>query len=119
MKVIALAFAGLLALVAPALAADVDGKWTGMVDTPMGPASVAFEFKADGATLTGTATGIDGSVVPIKNGKIDGNNVTYIVVFDFGGMPLQFDYKGVLSGTEIKMSAEFMGMQFQFTVKKS
>ena len=53
-------------LAAPALAADVDGKWTGTVNTPMGEVPVAFEFKADGAKVTGTALGVDGSQVTVK-----------------------------------------------------
>jgi hypothetical protein len=110
---------GVFLLAAPARAADVDGKWTGTVNTPMGDAQVAFEFKADGTTLTGTALGIDGSQVPIKNGKVDGNTITYVVTFDFGGMMLDFSYKGVVSPTEIKLTAEFMGMPFEFTVKKN
>jgi len=38
----------------PARAADVDGKWTGSLATPNGDVNVGFEFKSDGATLTGT-----------------------------------------------------------------
>jgi hypothetical protein len=105
-------------LATAALAADVDGKWTGTVTTPMGEAPVAFEFKAEGTTLTGTALGIDGGQVPIKNGKIDGNTIAYSVTFDFGGMPFEFLYQGVVSPTEIKITAELMGMPFEFVVKK-
>ena len=76
--------AAFLLLAASAFAADVDGKWAGMVSTPMGDIPVAFTFKADGATLTGTTTGIDGSDVAIKDGKIDGANISFTVTFDFG-----------------------------------
>jgi hypothetical protein len=64
---------GLMLLAAPVFAADVDGTWTGTVSTPMGDAPVAVEFKADGTTLTGTALAPDGSKVPSKNGKVEGN----------------------------------------------
>jgi len=110
---------GLCLLGAPAFAADVDGKWTGTVTTPMGEAPVAFEFKADGTTLTGTALGIDGSQVPIENGKVDGKNISYTVTFDFGGMPFEFTYTGIVSPTEITITAELNGMPFEFVVKKS
>ena len=60
---------GLMLLAAPAFAADVDGKWSGTVSTPMGDIPVAYEFKADGTTLSGTTLGIDGGSVPIKDGK--------------------------------------------------
>jgi len=118
MKVFALALAVLL-LAAPAFAADVDGKWTGTVSTPMGDIPVEYNFKAEGTTLTGTTLGPDGGQVPIKDGKADGNNISFSVVLDFGGMALELTYKGVVSPTEIKMTGDFMGMPFEFTVKKA
>ena len=103
----------------PALAADVDGKWTGSLSTPNGDIVVGFEFKSDGATLTGSTTGPDGAPVPIKNGKIEGNRITFLVSLDFGGMPIDLNYSGIVSPAEIKMTAEFAGMPFEFTVKKN
>jgi hypothetical protein len=105
--------------VAPVLAADVDGKWTGTVMTPMGDFPVAYEFKAEGTALTGSTTGPDGGQIPIKNGKIDGNSISFQVSLDFGGMPLELSYKGVISGNEIMITGDFAGMPFEFTVKKA
>src|SRR6185369_16575677 len=93
-----------------AFAADVDGKWTGNVTTPNGDLAVAFNFKADGAKLTGSTTGFDGAEVPISDGKVDGKNITFKVTFDFGGMPLILNYKGVVSPTEIKITSEVEGI---------
>jgi hypothetical protein len=109
----------LLFLAASALAADVDGKWTGSVSTPNGDFPQAFTFKADGAVLTGSMTGLDGMEVAIKDGKIDGNTITFSVSLDFGGMPFQLSYKGVLSGDEMKVQGDAMGMPFDFVLKKS
>jgi opacity protein-like surface antigen len=109
---------GLMLLAAPAFAADVDGKWSGTVSTPMGDIPVAYEFKAEGTTLTGTTLGIDGGNVPIKDGKVDGNNISFNVTLDFGGMAIDLSYKGVVTPTEIKMTGDFMGMPFEFVVKK-
>ena len=120
MKVIAALVLGLvLFAVAPALAHDVDGKWAGTVSTPMGDFPVAYEFKADGAMLTGSTTGPDGGQIAIKNGKVDGNNISFDLTLDFGGMAIDLSYKGVVSGAEIKMTGEFAGMPFEFTVKKA
>jgi hypothetical protein len=102
-----------------AFAADVDGKWAGTVQGPQGDFPVAFSFKADGAKLTGTTTGFDGSEVPIQDGKIDGNNISWTVTFDFGGMPLMLSYKGIVSPTEIKVSGDAFGMPFEFVLKKA
>jgi hypothetical protein len=119
MKVVYALVFGILLLAAPAFAADVDGKWTGTVSTPMGDIPVAYEFKADGASLTGTTLSPDGGSVPIKNGKVDGKTISFSVTFDFGGMTIDLDYKGVVSPTEIMMTGDFMGMAFEFTVKKA
>lgn len=110
---------GLLLLSGPAFAADVDGKWTGTLSTPMGDLPVQYDFKADGTTLAGTTLGFDGGVVPIKNGKVDGNKISFTVAFDFGGMAFDISYTGVVSPTEIKITGDFMGMPFEYTVKKA
>jgi hypothetical protein len=108
----------LLVLCVPALGADVDGKWTGTIAGPAGDTPVSFTFKADAEKLTGSTIGLDGAEVPIKEGKIDGKNITFKVIFDFGGMPFEINYKGVVSPTETKLTAEFFGMPFEMTVKK-
>ena len=117
MKVYALLVLVLL-WAAPAMAADVDGKWSGSLATPNGDVTVGFDFKADGATLTGSTTGPDGAQVAIKNGKIDGNKISFIVTIDFGGMMFDVSYTGVVAPTEIKMTIDFAGMPFEFTAKK-
>jgi len=106
-------------LAVSAFAADVDGKWSGTVHTDMGDIPVAFTLKADGATLTGTTTGPDGGDIAIKDGKVDGANISFTVTFDFGGMPLTISYKGVVSKTSIKFNVDAMGMPLELTVTKS
>ena len=103
--IVALACAVWLCAV-PALAADVDGKWSGMIETPMGSVPVGFTFKSEGTSLTGTTTSIDGSEVAIKDGKIDGSKIAFNVTLDFGGMPIVLNYTGEVSSTEIKLTAE-------------
>jgi hypothetical protein len=100
-------------------AADVDGKWTGSISTPGGDFPVGFAFKADGAKLTGTMQGMDGMDIAIKDGKVDGANISFNVTLDFGGMPFMLSYKGVVSADQIKFTGEAAGMPFEFTVKKS
>ena len=102
----------------PAFAADVDGKWAGTISTPGGDFPVAFEFKADGTTLTGTTQSPDGMSINIKDGKIDGDKVTFGVTLDFGGMALDIAYSGVVTPMEMKMKADVAGMALEFVVKK-
>lgn len=110
---------GLMLLAAPAFAADVDGKWAGSLETGNGPVNVNFDFKADGTTLTGSMGGPDGAPLPIKNGKIDGKNITFNVTLDFGGMPFELAYKGVVAPAEIKLTIDIMGMPLELVVKKA
>jgi hypothetical protein len=117
-KLAALLLATML-VATPAFAADVDGKWAGSLETPNGAVAINFEFKADGATLTGSTTGPDGATTPIKNGKIDGNKISFLVSIDLGGMPLDINYTGVVSAAEIKLTLDFAGMPFDFVVKKA
>ena len=122
MKRIGVSLFVMLALVfaaVPARAADVDGKWTGSIDTPMGAIQIGFNFKADGGALTGSTTGPDGGDVPIKNGKIDGDKISFVVSLDFGGMAIDLNYTGVVKADQVQMTADFMGMPFSFVVKKA
>lgn len=118
MKRRALACALLLATF-PAFAADVDGNWTGSIDTPNGAVQVSYMFKADGATLTGSSTGPDGNSVMLKNGKVDGDHIYFSLDINFGADPTTFNYTGVLAGGEIKLHTEFMGQGIDFTLKKA
>jgi hypothetical protein len=88
------------------------------VSTPGGEFPVAFTLKAEDQKLTGSSTGPDGSEIQIKDGKIEGANISFTVTFDFGGMPFTVAYKGVLAGEQVKMSADVMGQAMEFVVKK-
>jgi hypothetical protein len=107
----------LLLMAGVAIAADVDGKWTGTI--PGMDIPVAYTFKADGNTLTGTSSGPNDTTVPIKNGKIDGNNISFSVSFDMGGQEMKIDYKGVVSPDQIKLSFDMMGQTTEIIVKKA
>lgn len=120
--------AGLLLVVAGlAFGADIDGKWEGKIAGPDGGEGfpISYTFKAQGTTLTGEMPGMpgpDGSPakpILIKDGKIDGNNISFSVVFDMGGQEMKTDYKGVLSGDTLKLSFDMMGSPMEFTLKKA
>lgn len=109
---------GLMLAAVSCFAADVDGKWTGNMATPNGDVPVNFTFKAEGATLSGTTSSPAGDI-KIADGKVDGNNVSFSVTFDFGGMPLTMNYRGVVAKDEIKFAIEVFGMPLELTVKKT
>jgi len=118
MKFLAAA-AAFLFLTSVALAADVDGKWTGSMATPNGDVPVTFNFMADADKLNGSTMGPDGTEIKIANGKIDGSNISFSITFDFGGMPFTLNYKGVVAKDQIKFTIDIFGMPVELVVKKA
>jgi hypothetical protein len=109
----------LLLMSAPAFAANVDGDWLGSFDSPNGPVAINYTFKADGATLTGTTTGPDGAKLPIKDGKIDGANISFAVDLDMGGTAMTLKYTGVVAADSIALTLDFQGQPVNITIKKA
>jgi hypothetical protein len=102
-----------------ACGADIDGKWEGEIDMQGQTFPVSYNFKADGAVLTGTTPGMQGEEMELKDGKIDGNNISFSVVFDMMGQETKIDYKGVVTGNEIKLSFDMMGQTTEILLKKA
>jgi len=97
----ALILAGLVCL----YAGDITGKWTAEFDSQVGVQKYTFELKAEGANLTGTAISRIGDAqaqTKITEGKISGDDVTFVENLDYQGMALRIVYKGKISGDEIK-----------------
>ena len=66
-----------------AMAADVTGSWTTTMQTQDGNSTqITFNFKQDGAILTGTVQGSMGDPMEITNGKVDGDKFTFDVSFN-------------------------------------
>jgi hypothetical protein len=105
-------------LLASAWAADVTGKWE--AEQPgrgegAAPTKTTFNFKVAGATLTGNVIlpgfmGGEPTAVDITEGKVDGNNIEFVVVrkMDMQGqtMEMKSTYKGVVAGDEITFTVE-------------
>jgi hypothetical protein len=85
-------------------AADIDGKWTGQVEGRNGPQTQTLMLKADGNALTGSVQGGRGGAVDISNGTIDGNNVSFTVVREFQDNKITQQFKGSISGGELKLT---------------
>ncbi|MGD0102079.1 MAG: hypothetical protein ABSC60_17205, partial [Acidobacteriota bacterium] len=64
-------------------------------------------FKVDGAKLTGTMQGAQGEPAEITEGKVDGDNISFVVVRNMGGNEMKITYKGKVSGDEFKFTREF------------
>ncbi|SPF47055.1 conserved exported hypothetical protein [Candidatus Sulfopaludibacter sp. SbA4] len=99
----------LLVVAFAAFAADVSGKW--VYDQPGrgggDPVKVTVTLKNSGGSLTGDVSrpGRDGNAMstPISEGKVDGNDVSFKVTTQMGGNSMTTDYKGTVSGDELKL----------------
>lgn len=114
-------FLGILLAFAPALfAGDIDGKWTGDVQTPDGNSiSLTMNFKSDGGSVTGTITGPTGDVA-ITEGKIDGDTLTFKLDVDANGTPLSFKCTGKLKSDELAMKMDGgADLNLEFTAKRA
>lgn len=111
-------------------AADINGKWTAPATSPSGSpmGDRVFTFKADGNKLTGTVitqqtvnatfevegkpkmvgklTTQSGSPAEISDGKISGDEISFVTVMKMGPMEMKTVYSGKISGDEINVTAE-------------
>ena len=86
-----------------AFAADATGKWTAEFETAIGQQKYTFELKVEGNKLTGKATSPRGTQ-EIKEGKVAGDEISFVEIIDAQGQELRAEYKGKVSGDEIKFS---------------
>jgi hypothetical protein len=101
----------LLAIFAAAalLAADVNGKWVAQVTGRDGQSmEITFNFKADGAQLTGSVTTQRGETA-ISEGKINGDQISFSQVRQYPGHQMKQLYKGKVTGNEIKFTRQREG----------
>ena len=106
-----------------AFAADVTGKWSAEVPGRGGQTRTQnMEFKADGATLTGSMEGMQGASTPISDGKVDGDTIMFNVVREFNGNTMKSNYVGKVAGDTIKFTMKMEGpngpVEREFTAKK-
>ena len=100
-----------------ASAADVTGKWTGQVPGRNGNQEVTFNLKQAGSDLSGTVATGRGEQ-PISEGKVEGDNISFKVSFEARGNTFTQNYKGTVSGSEIKFTREGGRGPIEFTAKK-
>jgi hypothetical protein len=108
-------------LLAVATAADLSGKWAGDMPGRGGDTTpTTFTFKVDGDKLTGSMTGPQGDI-PLQEGKVAANQISFSTTLDFGGNSVKIVYKGTVSGDQIKMTRERegSGQPREFTIKRS
>jgi hypothetical protein len=96
-----------LTLLASAWAADVTGKW--VAQTPGrdgGTSETTFSLKVEGTVLTGTVTNPRGEST-ISEGKVNGDEISFVIVRKMGENEMKTLYKGKVAGDEITFTREF------------
>lgn len=89
-----------------AWAADVSGKWVAQIPGRAGtPRETTFTFKVEGGKLTGSMSGRQGDTA-ISEGKLEGDNISFVVVRNVQGNEVKQAYKGKVSGDEIRFTRE-------------
>ena len=96
------------------MAADVTGKWKMTFTTQDGQTREnTLSLKADGEKLTGSISGRAGDT-EITEGKVKADDLSFVVVRNFNGNEFKMEYKGKVSGNEIKFTISGGGGQFTF-----
>ena len=83
---------------------DIDGAYDVTINSPMGSQNATVTLVTDGATLTGTLAGPNGSL-DIQDGKVDGDSLTWSAQM-VQPMPMKLDFTASVSGDEISGSVK-------------
>jgi hypothetical protein len=89
-------------------AADVTGKWVAQIEGRQGTQENTFNFTVNGTALTGTMSSARGEN-EITEGKVEGDEISFVIVRSFAGNEMKLLYKGKVSGDEITFTREFQG----------
>lgn len=88
-----------------AYGADATGQWKSEFDTPVGHRSYTYDLHADGDKLTGKAIS-DRGETEIQEGKISGDDVSFVEMLSFQGQEIRVEYKGKVRGDEMRLTRQ-------------
>jgi hypothetical protein len=105
---------GLIAVITligvPASAQNASGKWNTSIDSPQGEFAMVFEFEVDGTTLNGSMSNEFMGSVPISEGMINGNELSFKLSIEGGpGGAMMINYKGMVDGDTLNLTSTFEG----------
>jgi hypothetical protein len=87
--------------------ADATGKWKAEFSTQVGVQKYTYELKVEGDKVTGKASfermGQTGAV-DLQDGKVKGDDISFVEMLDFQGNKVPITYTGKLAGDEIKFT---------------
>jgi len=96
-------------LSASALAHDISGKWEFTVELDAGSGTPSFEFKQAGETITGTYSGLLGSL-PLK-GTVKGDAIEFSFEASVQDQKGKVVYRGTIANaTQMKGTVDYAGL---------
>jgi len=102
-KIQRLAWVGRVVLCAsPAAAQDASGLWNASIKTPQGALPLVIELAVDGKTLTGTFSNHFIPKIPIRDGTVAGNRLSFTLMLT----SVTLAYEGVLDGDTLTLTHE-------------
>lgn len=94
-----------LLLSIPALASDITGNWAGTLSMGDNEITLTYSFKQDGDKVTGFVN-TPGGDLPLNDGKVDGDKLTFSVTFEMNGNKSKFLSTGAIKGEEITLTTK-------------
>lgn len=88
---------------------NATGIWKAEFDSQIGRQKYTYTLKQDGTTLTGKANSEVGDrkrEAELKDGKVDGNKVSFVEMLEFQGNNIRIGYTGTITGNEMKLTRE-------------
>lgn len=86
-----------------AAAADPSGTYKAEMRGQKGTQQVTITLKADGTNLTGNIANARGEM-PISDGKVDGDNISFTQKMNFNGNEMVVKWKGKVEGDSLKLT---------------
>ena len=105
----AITLVALVAFSLPALAQEVTGTWKAEFDTQRGLQKYTFVLKRDGKTSPARPTSSSTArkrEIDLKEGKIEGDTVTFVETLNFQDNELRITYTGKVSADGIKFTRQ-------------
>jgi enterochelin esterase-like enzyme len=88
---------------------NISGTWKSEFDSQIGRQKYTYTLKLEGSKLTGKANSEVGDrkrEAELKEGKVEGNKVSFIEMLNFQGNDIRITYTGTISGNEMKLTRE-------------
>lgn len=118
MKNIILALVASLCLSAAAMAADVTGKWAAEMPGRQGATQkITMDLKQSGTKVTGAIVTPRGEM-PIADGKVDGDTISFTQHMEMNGNSMDIAYTGKIDGNTIKFTRGMGDRKTEFTATK-